>query len=249
MTVLSVVIPVYNELNTWRELLRRVEAVDLSAMGVSKQIILVNDASNDGTSEQLESWWRHVSESQVGRAPTADADATLGTTYKLIRHEQNRGKGAALRSGFAAADGQIVIVQDADLEYDPQEYPTLIAPILEGLADVVYGSRFRRGKPRQEMWRAYIANRLLTFLSNRITHLGLTDMETCYKVFRREVLARVTIEHDRFDFEPEITAKVAGLKVRVVEVPISYHGRTRGEGKKIGFRDGIAALRCIWRYR
>jgi len=234
--MLSVVIPVYNELNTWRELLRRVEAVDLSARGVSKQIILVNDASNDGTSEQLEGWWRGLAD-------------TTGTAYKLIRHEHNRGKGAALRSGFAAADGQIVIVQDADLEYDPQEYPTLIAPILDGSADVVYGSRFRRGKPRQAMWRAYIANRVLTFLSNRITHLGLTDMETCYKVFRREVLARVTIEHDRFDFEPEITAKVAGLKVRVVEVPISYHGRTKGEGKKIGFKDGVAALRCIWRYR
>ena len=235
MTVLSIVIPIYNELDVWRELLRRVETVDLSPLGVSKQIILVNDASTDGTTEQLERWWQDL--------PAATA------TYKRIRHEKNQGKGAALRSGFAAADGDVVLIQDADLEYNPDEYPQLLAPILARQADVVYGSRFLAGRPDNIRWANYVANRVLTFLSNRITGLRLTDMETCYKVFRRDVIARVTIEHDRFDFEPEITAKLAALSVRVVEVPIGYVGRSKNEGKKIGIRDGIAALRCIWKHR
>ena len=238
MPILSIVIPIYNELDVWRELLRRVEAVDLSALGVSRQIILVNDASTDGTGEQLDDWWRALADEVKNTA-----------TYKLIRHEKNQGKGAALRTGFAAADGDIVLVQDADLEYDPAEYPQLLAPILEGRADVVYGSRFLGGRPKKIRRANYLANRFLTFLSNRITGLRLTDMETCYKIFRREVIARVTIEHDRFDFEPEITAKLAALGVRVVEVHIRYQGRSKDEGKKIGFRDGIAALRCIWKYR
>jgi len=240
MSILSIVIPIYNELDTWRELLRRVEAVDLSPLGVGRQIILVNDASTDGTTEQLDDWWREL--------PDENKTAELAA-YKLLRHEKNQGKGAALRTGFAAADGDIVLVQDADLEYDPAEYPQLLAPILEGRADVVYGSRFLAGRPKKIRRANYLANRLLTFLSNRITGLRLTDMETCYKVFRRDVIARVTIEHDRFDFEPEITAKLAALRVRVVEVPIRYQGRSKDEGKKIGFRDGIAALRCIWKYR
>ena len=240
MSILSIVIPVYNELDVWRELLRRVEAVDLSALGVSKQIILVNDASTDGTGEQLDDWWNGL---HGGTENTAE--------YKLIRHEKNQGKGAALRSGFAATDGDIVLIQDADLEYNPDEYPQLLAPILAGHADVVYGSRFLGGRPNMKHIRRanYLANRLLTFLSNRITGLRLTDMETCYKVFRREVLARITIEHDRFDVEPELTAKLAALRVRVTEVPIRYHGRSKNEGKKIGIRDGFDALRCIWRYR
>ncbi|MCL2700503.1 MAG: glycosyltransferase family 2 protein [Phycisphaerae bacterium] len=238
MPVLSIVIPVYNERDVWRELLRRVEAVALSPLGVTRQIVLVNDASTDGTGEQLDAWWRELPD-----------DAKASAEYQLIRHEKNQGKGAALRSGFAAAAGDIVLIQDADLEYNPDEYPQLLAPILAGQADVVYGSRFLAGRPKHIRWANYLANRGLTFLSNRITGLKLTDMETCYKVFRREVIARVRIEHDRFDFEPEITAKLAALGVRVAEVPISYQGRSKDEGKKIGFRDGLDALRCIWRYR
>jgi len=263
MTVLSIVIPIYNERDVWRELLRRVEAVDLSPLDVQRQIILVNDASTDGTGEQLEQWWHDLHRPdgslesaarfhhQANENPNPGCRMPDAVTHKLIRHEKNQGKGAALRTGFAAADGDIVLVQDADLEYDPDEYPQLLAPILAGQADVVYGSRFLAGRPKNNniRWTNYLANRALTFLSNRITGLKLTDMETCYKVFRREVIARVRIEHDRFDFEPEITAKLAALGVRVVEVPIRYTGRSKSEGKKIGLRDGIAALRCIGKHR
>jgi len=230
----SIVIPVYNELDTWRELVARVAAAD--AVGLRKQIVLVDDGSGDGTREQL-------------RAFAAQGDPGGGAAeYKVIFHEHNRGKGAALRTGFAAATGEVVIIQDADLEYDPNDYPRLLEPIIEGRADVVYGSRFRGGRPANMCRANYLANRFLTFLSNLTTGLGATDMETCYKVFRREVLQEVCVEQDRFGFEPEITARIARLNVRFCEVPIRYAGRSRREGKKIGYRDGLKAIWCVFKY-
>lgn len=225
MTV-SVVIPVYNEAGTVLDLIGRVRAV-----GVVNEIVVVEDHSTDGTRELLKSL-----------PPSPD--------LTLLFHERNRGKGAALRTGFAAARGDIVIVQDADLEYDPREYPRLLQPIFENKADVVYGSRFSGGESHRVLyfWH-YVGNRILTLLSNAFTNLNLTDMETCYKVFRREVLSRVTIEEDRFGFEPEITGKVAALGCRIYEVGISYSGRTYEEGKKITWRDGVRALWCIVKYR
>jgi len=231
--LVSIVIPVYNELDTWRELLKRVESAD--AAGMRKQILLIDDGSSDGTRDQLAEFAARAAQSE-------------DVHYKVIFHEVNKGKGAALRTGFAAADGDIVIIQDADLEYDPNDYGRLLAEILEDRADVVYGSRFFHGRP-EAIYRAnYLANRFLTFLSNLTTGLKLTDMETCYKAFRREVLQRVELEQDRFGFEPEITAKVARLGVRLLEVPISYVGRSHEEGKKIGWRDGLKAIWCILKY-
>jgi glycosyltransferase involved in cell wall biosynthesis len=222
---LSVVIPVYNEKSTIRELCECVMRVE-----IDKEIILVDDGSTDGTREMLQGM----------------AD---GGAVRLVTHERNRGKGAALRTGFRHATGDIVLIQDADLEYDPAQYPKLIQPILDGRADVVYGSRFVTGEYRRVFffWHM-VGNRFLTFLSNMLTNLNLTDMETCYKVFRREVLEKITIEEDRFGFEPEITAKIARQKVRIFEIGISYAGRTYAEGKKIGWKDGISALRCILKY-
>ena len=226
---LSIVIPVFNERGTWRELLARVEAVDLGKVG--RQVILVDDCSTDGTREQL----------QAFAAGRPDATARF--------HEVNRGKGAALRTGFAAATGDFVVVQDADLEYDPNDFPALLEPLLAGRADVVYGSRFLN-RPREKGYlRNYLANRFLTWLSNLTTGLKLTDMETCYKMFRREVLAGIGLEQDRFGFEPEITAKLAAAGARVVEVPISYAPRSSEEGKKIGLSDGLEAIGCIFKYR
>jgi glycosyltransferase involved in cell wall biosynthesis len=221
---LSVVIPVYNERATIREIYESVKAV-----AIEKEIILIDDGSSDGSREILQS--------------LAD-DST-----RIVLHDHNLGKGAALRSGLRHVTGDIVIIQDADLEYDPSQYPKLIQPILEGKADVVYGSRFVTGDYRRVLffWHM-VGNKLLTLLSNLFTNLNLTDMETCYKVFRREVLERITIEEDRFGFEPEITAKVAKLKLRIYEMGISYSGRTYGEGKKIGWLDGISAVRCIIKY-
>jgi glycosyltransferase involved in cell wall biosynthesis len=221
---LSVVIPVYNEKDTIRQIYDAVKAVDLD-----KEIILVDDCSTDGTREILKS---------------LKDDAT-----RVVLHERNQGKGAALRTGFRNATGDIVIIQDADLEYDPGQYPKLIQPILQGKADVVYGSRFMTGEYRRVLffWHM-VGNKVLTLLSNMFTNLNLTDMETCYKVFRREVLEKIKVEEDRFGFEPEITAKIAKLNVRIYEVGISYSGRTYKEGKKIGWRDGVSALRCILKY-
>jgi len=224
MPVLSAVMPVYNERATLEEIVDRVLAVP-----IDKELILVDDGSTDGTRELLKSL--------EGRAGV-----------RVILHERNMGKGAALRTGFAAATGDIVIVQDADLEYFPEEYPELIEPIVKGWADVVFGSRFLGRKHRVLLYHHYLANKFLTFLSNLFTNLNLSDMETCYKVFRREVIQGIPLQQDRFGFEPEITAKVARRRLRVFEVGISYNGRTYEQGKKIGFKDGITALWCILRY-
>jgi len=225
--VLSVVIPVYNEPETIGEIVRRVRAVPIAT-----EIVIVDDGSTDGTREVL-------------RTLEAADDLTV------VFHERNRGKGAALRTGFAAVTGDVVIVQDADLEYDPGEYPRLLQPIVEGKADVVFGSRFSGGGPHRILyfWH-YVGNRFLTLLSNSVTNLNLTDMEVCYKVFRREVIVEIapTLKQDRFGFEPEITAKVARRGYRLYEVAVSYAGRTYEEGKKIGWRDGLTALWCILRY-
>lgn len=225
---LSVVIPVYNEEATVAEVVRRVLAVDLP---VEREIVAVDDRSSDGTRARL------------------DELARAHPELRVIAHEVNRGKGAALRTGFAAVSGDIVLVQDADLEYSPHDYPKLLAPILSGQADVVFGSRFIGGESHRVLyyWHS-VANRGLTTLSNMFTNLNLTDMEVGLKVFRREVLARITIEEDRFGFEPEITAKVARQRCRVFEVGVSYAGRTYAEGKKITWRDGVRALWCIVKY-
>jgi glycosyltransferase involved in cell wall biosynthesis len=236
---LSIVIPVYNEKDTWRDLYAKVTAVELP--GLNKQIVMVDDGSKDGTRDQLRQFADEV-KAGAGLAP--------GLSVKVIFHEVNQGKGAALRTGFQSADGDLVIIQDADLEYDPNDYPKLIAPILAGEADVVYGSRFLKklaGRPKGYLAN-YMANRFLTWLSNRTTGLKLTDMETCYKVFAAPVLKRVRIEQNRFGFEPEITARVGRLGVRVKELPISYFGRTHEQGKKIGWKDGLKAIWCILKY-
>ncbi len=237
--LLSVVIPVYNECDTWRELVERVRAVPVPDVG--RELILVDDGSTDGTREQLRAY---ATECEDADSPPGPGDIRV----RVVFRDANGGKGAALRTGFAAAVGDLVIVQDADLEYDPADHTALLAPILRGEADVVYGSRFLGRWEVQGHWMNYLANRLLTALSNAVTGLRLTDMETCYKMFRREVLREIDLEQDRFGFEPEVTAKLARLPVRVAELPISYRHRTRSEGKKIGFSDGVQAIRCILRY-
>ena len=234
--VLSVVIPVYNEKNTIREILRQVRAVP-----VAKQIILVDDCSKDGTRDILRELER------------TETDLTI------VFHDKNQGKGAALRTGFQHTRGHVVIVQDADLEYDPSQYLQLLQPIIEGKADVVYGSRFIGESHRVlHFWHSQ-GNRVLTLLSNFFTDLNLTDMEVCYKVFRREVIQGITLKSNRFGFEPEVTAKIARFEVpategrptrrcRIYEMPVSYNGRDYREGKKIGWKDGVQALYCIVRY-
>jgi glycosyltransferase involved in cell wall biosynthesis len=231
--VLSVVIPVYNERATLLGLVNRVRAVP-----IRKQIILVDDGSQDGTRDVLR---------ELESAPHEDSHNTI----KVVYHAENRGKGGALRTGFEHATGQIVMIQDADDEYDPTEFPRLLQPIIEGKADVVYGSRFLGDYSHRVLyyWH-YLGNRFLTTLSNCFTNLNLTDMETCYKVFRSEVIKDIlpTLKQDRFGFEPEITAKIARRQLRIYEQSISYSGRTYEQGKKIGWRDGFKALWCILRY-
>ncbi len=223
---LSVVIPCFNEVGT----IERIIAAVRASPHPDKEIIVVDDGSSDGTREKIFGELR----------PLID---------QLVMHEKNQGKGAALRSGIRAATGDIVIIQDADLEYDPNEYPNLIAPIAEDRADVVYGSRFMGAAPHRVLYFWHrLGNGFLTLLSNMFTNLNLTDMETCYKAFRRGVIQSIEIEEDRFGFEPEITAKVSKLGCRIYEVGISYYGRTYAEGKKIGYRDGFRAIYCIVKY-
>lgn len=223
---LSVVMPVFNEANTLAEIIRLV-----LAQPMVRELVIVDDCSTDDS-------WRVLQEI------TAE-----DSRIKLTRHEVNQGKGAALRRGFSSVSGDVVIVQDADLEYSPADYPKLLAPILEGHADVVFGSRFIGSEAHRVLyfWHS-VGNRILTTLSNMTTDLNTTDMETCYKVFKRSVLEKITLRENRFGFEPEITAKVAKLKVRIYEVAVSYHGRTYADGKKINWRDGISAIRCIFKY-
>jgi glycosyltransferase involved in cell wall biosynthesis len=225
---LSVVIPVFNERRTIRDVVMRVRAVNLP---LDLEIVIVDDCSTDGTRAVLE---------ELGTLPGV----------QIALHERNRGKGAALRTGFRHATGDVVVIQDADLEYDPAEYPKLLAPILDGKADVVYGSRFIGGESRRVLyfWHS-VGNRALTLLSNMFTNLNLTDMETCYKMFRRDVIQSLDLQEDRFGFEPEVTGRLAALRCRIFEVGISYSGRTYEEGKKIGWRDGLRALWCIVKFR
>jgi glycosyltransferase involved in cell wall biosynthesis len=223
--LLSVVIPCFNEAATILDLLERVR----SAPVASKQIIVVDDGSTDGTRELLQ--------------------GLRADDLTVLLHERNRGKGAALATGFAAARGEICIVQDADLEYDPAEYPLVIGPILQGKADVVFGSRFQGAAPHRVVYFWHrLGNGFLTLLSNMFTDLNLTDMETCYKAFRTEIIQAIRIREQRFGFEPEITAKLARRRCRIYEVGISYYGRTYDEGKKIGWRDGVRAIWCILKY-
>ncbi len=223
---LSIIIPVYNEKNTVNKIIQQVQDVELD---MEKEIILIDDGSTDGTREIL----KNLEYPNV----------------KVKLHEKNQGKGSALQTGFSLATGDFVIIQDADLEYDPREYPVLLTPLLDGRADAVYGSRFLGGPHRVLFFWHYIGNKFLTTLSNMLSNLNLTDMETCYKVFRKEILDKITIKSKRFGIEPEITMKLARQKCRIYEVPISYSGRDYTEGKKIGWKDGVAAIFHLIRFR
>ena len=227
-TTVSVIIPAYNERSTIALLLDRVLRAPVGRL--KKEIIIVDDCSTDGTRDYLRA---------------IDKEGVV-----CVFHDRNRGKGAALRTAIARASGDIILIQDADLEYDPAEYPKLLAPIVDGRADVVYGSRFLGGQTRRVLyfWHS-VGNKFLTLLSNMLTDINLSDIETCYKVFRREVLTGLALKEDRFGFEPEVTAKVARLKCRIYEVGISYSGRTYAEGKKITWKDGVRTLWCIVKYR
>lgn len=231
--ILSIVIPAYNEGKTIHLILNKVKAVNLPS-GVEKEIIIVNDFSKDNTEEAIITY--------------KNANADLNIQY--YKHEFNKGKGAALHTGIKEAKGDYIIIQDADLEYDPEEYNILLKPILLGMADVVYGSRFIGGKPHRILffWHS-IGNKMLTTMSNMFTNLNLTDMETCYKLFRADIVKGLSLKENRFGFEPEVTAKISRIKdIRIYEVGISYYGRTYEEGKKIGWKDGFRAIFCILKY-
>ncbi len=230
---LSIIIPCYNEEKTVHLILDKIRQVELSN-GIKKELIVVNDCSTDKTTEAIENYFRKHPE--------------MG--YTLYNHEVNKGKGAAIHTGISNASGQYLIIQDADLEYDPNEYNLLLKPVLDGFADIVYGSRFLGGKPHRILffWHS-LGNQFLTFLSNAFTNLNLTDMETCYKLFRTDIIQNISLKEKRFGFEPEVTARIARVKgVRIYEVGISYYGRTYEEGKKIGWKDGFRAIWCILKY-
>jgi glycosyltransferase involved in cell wall biosynthesis len=241
---LSVIIPVFNERNTLMELVLRVQATTLAY-----EIVIVDDASTDGTRALLQELDLQKSEGQRETCVEGLRVKLRLDNLRLFFQEQNQGKGAALRRGFQQATGDVLLVQDADLEYDPKDYAKLLEPILDGRADVVYGSRFLGGPQRVHFFWHYVGNKFLTLLSDMFTNLNLTDMETCYKVFRREVIEGIQLKSNRFGFEPEVTVKIAKGKWRVYEVPISYSGRSYEEGKKITWRDGFVALYSIVRYR
>jgi glycosyltransferase involved in cell wall biosynthesis len=223
---LSIVMPVYNEKDTIQKIIPRVLNVDV---GLEKELVIVDDFSQDGTRDIL----AKLNDPRI----------------KVHFHPKNMGKGSALQTGFAKASGEIVLVQDADLEYDPNEYPNLLQPVLDGRADVVYGSRFLSGPHRVLFFWHYLGNKMLTTFSNMLSNLNLTDMETCYKVFKKDILDAIHLKSKRFGFEPEVTIKIAKMKVRIYEVPISYSGRDYSEGKKIGWKDGFAAIFHIIRYK
>lgn len=230
---LSIIIPCYNEENTVHLILDKVIHTNL-INNIEKEIIVVNDCSKDKTKEAIENYFRNQS----------------SVNYKLYNHEVNQGKGAAIHTGISKATGDYLIIQDADLEYDPNEYNLLLQPVVDGFADVVFGSRFMGGNPHRILffWHS-IGNRILTTLSNMLTNLNLSDMETCYKLFRRDVIQKINLKEKRFGFEPEVTAKISRVQnIRVYEVGISYYGRTYEEGKKIGWKDGIRAIWCILKY-
>jgi glycosyltransferase involved in cell wall biosynthesis len=239
---LSLVIPVYNELPTLREIVSRIAAVDLD-----KEMVFVDDFSTDGSRELLTELRDQGLEAWLSRHDTQRPRRRANDVQVLLQ-PRNMGKGAALRAGFAAATGDIVAIQDADLEYDPQDLPRVIQPIVDGIADVTFGSRFI-GTPRRALffWHQML-NNALTLVSNMFNDLNITDMETCYKAFRSDIIKSITVEENRFGIEPELTAKVAKMNLRIYEVPVSYHGRTYDEGKKIGWKDGVRALYCIVKY-